>query len=132
MADPKAALGSTEIQILRYLADHHPITVGEVAEYVANTTGQARTTVLTIMERLRRKGYLARKRIEGVYRYAPRVAKHELFRGLVQDFVDTTLGGSVSPFVTFLSEGGPLSEDDLGTLKRLVSDLEKQQKGGRT
>jgi predicted transcriptional regulator len=131
MADPKAALGSTEIQILRYLADHHPITVGEVAEHVAQTTGQARTTVLTIMERLRRKGYLARKRVEGVFRYAPRLAKHDLFRGLVQDFVDTTLGGSVSPFVTFLSEGGPISEADLETLKRLVSDLEKQRKGGR-
>jgi predicted transcriptional regulator len=131
MADPKAALGSTEIQILRYLADHHPITVGEVAEHVANTTGQARTTVLTIMERLRRKGYLARKRVADVYRYFPKVAKHELFRGLVKDFVDTTLGGSVSPFVTFLSEGGPISEDDLDTLKRFVSDLEKQRKGGR-
>src|SRR5271169_5604835 len=131
MADPKAALGSTEIQILRYLADHHPITVGEVAEYMANTSGQARTTVLTIMERLRRKGYLARKRVEGVFRYSPRVAKHDLFHGLVKDFVDTTLGGSVSPFVTFLSEGGPVSDDDLDALKRLVNEMEKQRKGGR-
>lgn len=131
MSDPKAALGSTEIKILRYLADHHPITVGEVAEHVAQTTGQARTTVLTIMERLRRKGYLGRKRIDGVFRYSPRVAKSDLLRGLVQDFVNTTLGGSVSPFVTFLSESGPISEDDLDSLKRLVSDLEKQRKGGR-
>jgi predicted transcriptional regulator len=132
MADPKAALGSTEIKILRYLADHHPITVGEVAEHVAQTTGQARTTVLTIMERLRRKGYLARKRVGGVYRYAPKLAKQDLFRRLVKDFVDTTLGGSLSPFVTYLSEGGPISEADLDTLKRLVNDQVNRRKGGRT
>ena len=113
MADPKAAFGSTEIEILRYIGDHHPISVGEVAEHFAQTTGQARTTVLTIMDRLRRKGHLTRKRIGGVYRYSPKVAKQDLLRGLVKDFVDKTLGGSVSPFVAYLSEGGPISEDDL-------------------
>ena len=130
MADPKAALGSTEIEILRYIADRHPIRVGEVAEHVAQTTGQARTTVLTIMERLRRKGYLTRKRVAGVYRYSPKIPKHDLLRGLVKNFVDTTLGGSMSPFVAFLSEGGPISEDDLETLKRLVRDVENRRKGG--
>jgi predicted transcriptional regulator len=131
MADPKATLGSTEIEILRYIGDHHPITVGEMAEHVAQTTGQARTTVLTIMERLRRKGRLTRKRVKGVYRYSPKVANDELLRGLVANFVDTTLGGSVSPFVAYLSEGGPVSDGDLVTLKRLVSEMEDQRKGGR-
>jgi predicted transcriptional regulator len=130
MADPKAPLGSTEIEILRYIGDHHPISVGEAAQYVAQTTGQARTTVLTIMERLRRKGHLTRKRVKGVYRYSPKVAKDDLLRGLVENFVDTTLGGSVSPFVAYLSEGGPISEGDLNTLKRLVREMEDQRKGG--
>ena len=131
MADPKAPLGSTEIEILRYIGDHHPISVGDAAQYVAQTTGQARTTVLTIMERLRRKGHLTRKRVKGVYRYSPKVAKDDLLRGLVENFVDTTLGGSVSPFVAFLSEGGPISEDDLHKLKRLVREMENQRKGSR-
>jgi predicted transcriptional regulator len=131
MADSKAALGSTEIEILRYIGDHHPIKVGEVAEHVAQTTGQARTTVLTIMERLRQKGYLTRKRVEGVYRYSPRIPNHELLCGLVKNFVDTTLGGSVSPFVAFLSEGGEITADDLEALKRVVSNLGTQRKGGR-
>ena len=58
MADSKASLGPLEIEILRYIGDHYPISVAEVAEHVAQTTGQARTTVLTIMDRLRGKGYL--------------------------------------------------------------------------
>ena len=131
MADPKASFGSTEIEILRYIGEHHPISVGEVAEHVAQTTGQARTTILTIMERLRQKGQLTRKRIGGVYRYSPKIPTHDLLRGLVRDFVGTTLGGSVSPFVAFLSEGGPIPEDDLATLKRVIHDMETRRHGGQ-
>jgi predicted transcriptional regulator len=123
MAFP-APLGKTELEILRYIADHHPITVGEVAEHVAGTTGQARTTVLTTMERLRRKGYLSRKKVQGVYRYLPKLGKGELLRRLVGDFVDTTLGGSIMPFVAFLAESDQLSEDEVASLRKLVRDLE--------
>jgi predicted transcriptional regulator len=129
MADPKAAFGSTEIEVLRYIGDHHPVSSGDVAEHFARTTGHARTTILTIMERLRRKGHLTRRKSGGVYRYWPRIAKQELLQGLVKDFVAKTLGGSVSPFVAFLSESGPISAEDLETLKRLVRDLEHQRKG---
>ena len=128
MAEPKSTFGSTEIEVLRYISDHHPISVGEVAEYFAQTSGQARTTVLTIMDRLRRKGYLTRKRAKGVYRFSPKVAKQELLQGLVKDFVAKTLGGSVSPFVAYLSESGSISEEDLETIKRLLRDLEHQRK----
>ena len=131
MTEPATTLGSTEIDILRYLGDHPSLKVGAVADYFAQTTGQARTTILTIMERLRKKGYRTRKRLEGVYHYSPVVPKENLLRGLVKTFVDTTLAGSVSPFVAYLSEGGPLSEQDLDQLKQLVVDLEKGRKGGR-
>ena len=104
--------------------------MGDVAEHVAQTTGQARTTILTIMERLRRKGHLTRKRVKGIYRYSPKIPKQDLLRGLVKDFVEKTLGGSVSPFVAFLSESGPISEGDLNTLKRVVRDMEDRQVGG--
>ena len=81
-----------------------------------------------MMGRLRKKGHLTRRKSGGVYRYSPKVAKHELLQGLVKDFVAKTLGGSVSPFVAYLSESGPISQDDLDMLKRLVRELEQQRK----
>lgn len=131
MPDPAVALGPTEIEVLRYLGDHHPVRVGDVADHFARTSGQARTTILTIMERLRAKGHLTRKHIEGTYQYSSVVPKDDLFRSLVKSFVDTTLAGSVSPFVAYLSEAGPVSEKDLDQLKQLVRDLERARDGGR-
>jgi len=131
MADSKAALGSTEIEVLRYIGDHHPIKVAEVAEFMAQASGQARTTILTTMERLRKKGHLTRRRIKGVYRYSPQIPKQDFLLGLVTTFVNTTLGGSVSPFVAYLSDKGPVSEQDLDQLKQLVRDLDQHRKGSR-
>lgn len=126
----KSTLGSTEIEVLRYLGDHHPLSVGDVAAHFAETSGQARTTILTMMERLRKKGYLTRKQAGGVYQYSPKVPKRVLLRELVRKFVDTTLAGSVSPFVAYLSESGPVSDQDLDQLKQLVRDLEEGKKRG--
>lgn len=130
MVDPKSSLGSMEIEVLRYIGDHCPVPVSDVVEHFAQTTGHARTTILTMMDRLRKKGHLTRRKSGGVYRYWPKVAKHDLLRGLVKDFVAKTLGGSVAPFVAYLCETGPLSEEDLETLKRLVRELEQQRKDG--
>ena len=129
MARSKSALGATEMEVLRYVSDHAPLSVAEVAAHFARTTGHARTTILTMMERLRRKGYLTREHTEGVYRYSPRMAKQVLLRGLVKTFIDTTLAGSVSPFVAYLAEEGPVSEQDLDQLKHLVRKLERDRKG---
>ena len=126
MSASSGPLGSTEIEVLRYLGDHPEQTVGEVADHFAQTSGQARTTILTIMERLRKKGHLTRKKVSGVYRYSPKVAKDDLLQRLVRTFVETTLGGSVSPVVAYLSEDGPVSDEDLDQLKKLVRDLESR------
>lgn len=124
-----AKLGRAELEILRIVTDRAPVTVGEVAEHVAETTGQARTTVLTVMERLRSKGYLSRRKVRGKYHYSPRIDKTELLRGLVQDFVEGALGGSVSPFLAYLSENARLSDAEIANLKRLVRELEDRPTG---
>lgn len=132
MAKTQGALGATELAVLRYIADRHPITVGEAAEHFSQTLGLARTTVLTVMERLRRKGRLQRELVEGVYRYTPQAGKETFFRRLVQDFVDAALGGSVSPLVSFLAEDAAVSDDDVEKLKRLAAALEAKRKGNRS
>ncbi|MBL8825939.1 MAG: BlaI/MecI/CopY family transcriptional regulator [Planctomycetaceae bacterium] len=130
MSPAQSPLGSTEVEVLRYLGDHPGSSVGDVADHFANTSGQARTTILTVMERLRKKGYLTRKQVGGVYQYRPKAAKHDFLRRMVATFVDQTLGGSVSPFVAYLSDHGSVSAAELAQLKQLVRDLEQARKEG--
>jgi predicted transcriptional regulator len=130
MARNRETIGREEMQVLRYVAEHHPVSVREVAEHVAATAGKARTTVLTVMERLRGKRYLTRRKKGGVYLYSPRRSQAEVLRNLVADFVREALGGSVAPFVAYLAEEADLNDDELRELSRLVADLEAQRAGG--
>jgi predicted transcriptional regulator len=130
LAPNRATIGREEMQILHYVAEHQPATVREVADHVAATAGKARTTVLTVMERLREKGYLVRRKQGGVYRYSPKRAHAEVLRRLVADFVREALGGSVRPFVAYLAEDANLDDEQVRELGRLVADLEARRAGG--
>ena len=121
-------IGRAELEILQYVADHHPISVRDVAEHFAETKGTVRTTVLNVMERLRAKGHLKRKKIDRVFHYSPSVPKSLLLSDLVGDFVHSALGGSVSPFVAYLTDEAEISDAELKDLKRLVKELDRQRK----
>jgi predicted transcriptional regulator len=124
------SLGDQELEVLRFVAEHAPISVGEVAQQFGAPRGLARTTILTVMERLRKKGYLTRSRNERPARYSPRLATAEVMRGLVREFVQKTLGGSFSPFVAYLAEARELPETELAALRRLVEELEARREEG--
>ena len=128
----KKQIGRVELEVLRYVSENHPIRVKDVADHMASVSGQARTTILTVMERLRGKGFLKRRKLEGVFHYAPRVAKSDVFHEVVSDFVDGVLRGSVSPFVAYLNKSPNLTEQEISELKALVSKLESKGKQGRS
>jgi predicted transcriptional regulator len=127
MTPPRDPLGHLELDVLQYIADHHPITVREVATRFAETSGQARTTLLTVMERLRAKGYLTRRKSGGVHRYVPTLSKSELLHQVVGDFVHDVLGGSVSPFVAYLTRSSLLSDDEIRKLEGLLKRIESRE-----
>jgi predicted transcriptional regulator len=123
------SIGQAELEILSYIQSRHPVTVRDVADHLADKRGIVRTTVLNVMTRLCRKGYLRRKRIDGVYHYSPQMARGQVLKSLVKDFVDRSLGGSVSPFVAFLMEDARLSDDELTQLRKAVQELDERSKG---
>jgi predicted transcriptional regulator len=120
-------LGQVQLEVLQYVEDHHPVPVSEVAAHFAKTAGKARTTILTVMERLREKGYLTRRKRGGTYHYAPRLPRNQVMASVVRRFIDESLGGSVSPLITYLSESGGVSDVELARLKELVASLESQR-----
>src|SRR5262249_4322147 len=62
-------IGDQELALLQYVTGQGEATVGAAAEGFGAPRGLARSTVLTMMERLRAKGYLARRPVDGVFRY---------------------------------------------------------------
>jgi predicted transcriptional regulator len=124
----KPTIGDQELALLHYLAEHPAASVGEVASGFGEPRALARSTVLTMMERLRGKGYLNRRQLKGIYRYSAATGPAEAMRSAVGSFVEKTLSGSVSPFVAWLSERAEVSDDELAELESLVAQLQSQRK----
>ena len=124
----KPTIGDQELGLLHYLSDHESASVGEVATGFGEPRGLARSTVLTMMERLRSKGYLKRRQLKGMYRYSTATGPGEAMRSAVGSFVEKTLSGSVSPFVAWMSERAKVSDTELAELEALVVQLQSKRK----
>jgi len=125
----RPVLGNQELLLLNYIAERAPLSVGEAAEDFGKAHALARTTVLTMMERLRQKGRLTREKVGNTYQYRPSIPRDELQRGLVDEFVRKALGGSLGPFVAYLAHDARLTEEEIGQLHQLVDHLEAEKKG---
>lgn len=128
---PQPTIGEQELALLRHIADRGGVTVGEAVDEFGVPRGLARSTVLTMMERLRLKGHLGRRMLDGVYRYRARATSADLLKGAVQRFVERNLDGSVSPFLAYLSEAGDLSDAQVRELQRIVGRLNATRKKDR-
>ena len=119
--------GTQELEFLRYIAQHGPLSAGQVHERLGEGLGLARTTVQTILERLRKKKHLTRKLKDGVYLYESAKSYQQLMTTTVGQFVDRALAGSISPFVAYLAEKGTVTPDELAELRRIVRRLDAKE-----
>ena len=121
-------LGPAELELLRFVLDRGEATGRAASEHFAETRGHARTTALKTLERLRAKGHLVREDREGGNVYRATMTREELETYVVEDFVQISLGGSVSPLVAFLMRQKGLSPEEAAEMRRLVDKLEEGEK----
>ncbi len=126
-SQPQKSIGDQELALLRFVSDAGRATVAQAVEGFGQPRGLARSTVLTMMERLRKKGHLSRRRADGIYHYAPRTAPGAALQHAVRTFVDRTLGGSITPFVAYVAEREKLSDDEIEELESLLAKLQRER-----
>lgn len=118
-----SSLGDQEMQILSYINDHSPVSVREVATHFEKEKNLARTTILTVMERLRKKGFLNRSKVDGLFQYTVKFEQEKVLHKKVSDFIERTLGGSISPLFNYFSESTDLTADEIRQLKKIADKI---------
>ena len=119
-------LGEQESALLAWVAANAPAGVAQIVAGFGADNQLARTTVTTMLERLRAKGYLSRAKRGGAYAYSPQQQHETQLRGVVDRFIEKTLGGSLDPFVAYLSEA-ELSAEQKAQLRQLVEKLDDEK-----
>jgi predicted transcriptional regulator len=125
MADPLDHLfGALELRVLEALWTRGgPATVRDLEPVFA---GVAYTTLMTTLDRLYRKGVLAREKAGRRFTYLPRLSREQLLSGVVGDALTAILGvraAEYRPMVSFLVDAVRRDDRDvLETLDALIRE----------
>jgi len=123
----RGGIGEQELMLWRYVARHAPVRTRDAVEGFGKAHGLSRTTVITMLERLRKKEFLRRFEQEGALYYEPAVAEEQLLQQVLERFVGGVLGGSVTPFVSYLLQSTSLTDDEAAMLRQLLERLKEQE-----
>lgn len=123
-------VGAIELRLLEYLAGSGPVSIRDAADGFGREQGIGLTTVQQMMERLRKKELLRREQVNGIWLYSPVETRETMLKGVVQDFVERTLGGSLEPFALYLADQKTtVSREKLAELRQLVERLSDEVDG---
>jgi predicted transcriptional regulator len=126
MSKNKQSLGELELEVLKIVSQLQPCTVSQIIEIMNKRRGSARTTILTVIQRLENKRFVTRRKIEGIFNYRTTSNISAVLIGLTKQFIDTMLDGSPVPFVTYLAESKGLTKKQVETLQAIAKELDKE------
>ncbi|MEM7309647.1 MAG: BlaI/MecI/CopY family transcriptional regulator [Planctomycetota bacterium] len=122
MPKPEGQLTAAQFEILSIIWEQGRggATIGEIWQVISTRRSVARTTVLNLVDRLEKRGWLRRQDGEGVQRYLAGVSRAEAERRLARGFLNDFFGDRRLQAVRSLLGTGAYDEDELRELRDLV------------
>ena len=112
-----------ELEILKILWRQGPLPVRQVREALAPRRDSAYTSVMTIMNIMVEKGYLARRKQGPSFVYRPRVSEKKTSGRMLKDLVNRVFDGSAVAVVVNLLETADVDEQELEELRGIFERM---------
>jgi len=94
-----------ELECLKALWGIGEGTVRDVRDVMVGNRNLAYTTVMTVLDRLEKRGGVSRKKQGRSFVYVPKLSREELRKFAVKEVVDRFFDGSVEALARFLRRG---------------------------
>jgi predicted transcriptional regulator len=120
----RVPVSDAELEVLKVLWARGPATVREVAAALRKQRRRlAYNTVLTLLSRLRDKGYVDADRRGTAHRFRPVVTRDELLGSSLAALAERVCDGLASPLVLALVRDQRLSAEEIAELRALLDRL---------
>ena len=121
MTQPRGKLTPAQYEILELVWDAvEGATVTEIWEAINARRDVTRNTIINLVDRLEKRGWLKRQKKQGSFRYVAALDRDTTSRLLASEFVDEFFGGSASHLVMSLLGPKRLRPADVQRLRRLL------------
>jgi predicted transcriptional regulator len=136
MTAPEGKLTAAQFELLQLLWDSQSgLSVAEIWNAVRAKRNVSRTTILNLVDRLEKRGWLERKKVEGAFRYRAAVDRSATEDELATDFVSEFFNGSAEKLILSLLGSKRVSNAEIRRLKKLLADASRkadQRKGKKS
>jgi len=110
-------IADSELEVMRILwREGRPMPFGEIRAELEDKIGWKKSTIQTLVLRLRDKGIIA-AHDKYVTMYSANVSHEEYVQSEGQSFIDKVFNGSAKNLVVTLYRNGQLDESDINELK---------------
>jgi BlaI family penicillinase repressor len=112
-----------ELKVLEALWRRESATIRELRDELYPDGGVSKfATVQKLLARLGAKRLVGRRKRDGGWVFAARVARDEMIGGELRRVAERLGGDSMTPLLTFLVETGELNSQERAHLRRLLDD----------
>jgi BlaI family penicillinase repressor len=119
-------LGELQRAVMEVVWDLGEASVHDVRLHLEREKQLAYTTVLTVLQKLEKGGWLGHRQEGNRYVYVPTRDRDEAGAGSVQQFLKRAFDGDAVALFQHLIRQSDLSEDDLRELKKMINDKRKE------
>ena len=120
------SLGELQRAVMEVVWEMGEASVHDVRAELARRKKLAYTTVLTVMQKLEKAGWLDHRTQGNRYIYVPTHSRDEAGAGSVRGFLTRVFDGDAVAMFQHLIREGKLNEDDLLELRRMINEKKKE------
>lgn len=121
--NPNMTVSDSELEILEVLwASDCALSAAEIRNILNEHKSWERTTILTLINRLVKKGAIAREKRE-VYYYTPCIRRETYVRAETKSFVDKFFKGRTKSLAAALVDSDALTKEDIEELRDYFKKL---------
>ena len=124
----KLTAAQHEIMDVIWAAGETGATVKEIWAAIGQQRDVTRTTVLNQVDRLKKRGWLNRRKHEGVFHYVGALDRAEAARSLAEEFAADFFGGSASELMMSLLGSRQLKRADIQRLREVLDSRLSKKK----
>jgi BlaI family penicillinase repressor len=118
--DQPPPISNAEWLVMKVVWAKSSATAAEVVEALEGQTAWKPKTIMTLINRLAKKGALRFEKEGRAYRYFPVIGEAESVKAESRSFVERVYGGALSPMLASFLEEAELSQEEIDDLKRLL------------
>jgi len=127
-------MSDAEQEVLKVLWDHGPLGVKVVlAKFTEAGQEWSRSTVITLLQRLEKKGYVHCDKSQFAFVFEPAVSREDEMRARMNELASELCDGETLPLVLAFAQQHRFSADELARFRKMIDSIKPigKKRGGK-